>query len=107
MNHELVGCHTVPVDPTASTCPPETVLDEAARIIYGPRQADYGTPSENIGNTAKMWSIILGTKVSARDVLKCMIAVKLSRDRTHEKRDNMVDICGWAALSELIGDKHE
>ncbi len=82
----------------------ETVLDEAARIIHGPRQADYGDPSENQANTAKMWSVILGTEVSARDVLKCMIAVKLCRDGQKEKRDNMVDICGWAALSDLIGD---
>jgi len=86
------------------TCPPETILEEAGRIINGPRRATYGHPRDNIKHTAQMWSIIMKKEVTERDVINCMIALKLCRDVQCEKRDNMVDICGYCAISELIGD---
>lgn len=76
------------------------VLDTAKETICGPRQADYGHPRENLGDVAALWSAILPVSrpLTPRDVCKAMIAMKLSRDKTRNKFDNVVDIIGYAAL---------
>lgn len=90
---------------------PSALPNAAARLtgaldtICGPRQSEYGHPRDNIGAVAKLWSIIIGHEVSARQVCKMMIALKLARDVTAEakdesraKEDNEVDIIGYTAL---------
>jgi hypothetical protein len=82
------------------------VLDEAKEIVSGPRNKDYGAPSENHGCTATMFSAYLsrkmGTpvKVSARDVTMFNILQKISRDANCPSRDNAVDIAGYSANAE-------
>ncbi len=34
-------------------------------------------------------------------VALCMVAVKLAREVHAEKRDNLIDICGWARVAEM------
>ena len=38
----------------------ETILQEAQRLVYGDRQADYGHPHDDYARTARMWEAILG-----------------------------------------------
>lgn len=81
----------------------EDVLSEAHRIIYGDREKTYGTPSKNLATIAEMWNAYLNNDVclSAKDVAAMMVLLKVARlrnDMTH--RDNLVDICGYAALIE-------
>ena len=81
--------------------PPETVLHEAERIIYGDREKTYGHPSKNLEVTANFWGEYLGTKLSAKDVCVMMMLLKIARlrnDITH--RDSLVDTIGYAALME-------
>lgn len=78
-----------------------TVLEEAASVVDGPRQADYGHPSINHARTAMMWSAYLGIPVSSRDVCMLNVLQKVSRDRNRPKRDNPVDIAGWARNAEM------
>lgn len=80
-----------------------TVCDEARAAVYGPRNKDYGSVTDNFGMTAKMWSAILGVSVSAKDVGLCMVALKVSREKFCSKRDNLVDIAGYAATLEKLG----
>jgi hypothetical protein len=83
-----------------------TVLKEAHAIIYGDREKTYGHPSKNLKTIAVMWNAYLnakpgGNEVNAKDVAALMMLVKVARfanDPTH--RDNLVDICGYAALVE-------
>lgn len=74
----------------------QTVLDEAKRLSYGDRNHDYGTPADNHKRTAALWSDYLGIRLTARDVCAFNILQKLSRERYRPKRDNLVDVCGYA-----------
>lgn len=78
------------------------ILQEAESLIYGDRQQDYGTVAEDFGRVAAMWSVILGASVSSEQVGLCMIAVKISRQLHGNKRDNLVDIAGYAGCLEKL-----
>lgn len=71
-------------------------MDEAKRLAYGDRNHDYGTPAENHGRTAALWSEYLGIRLTARDVCAFNILQKLSRERHRAKRDNLIDVAGYA-----------
>lgn len=78
------------------------VLEEAGQIISGPRREAYGPVEQSFGAVACAWSSILGVEVTTRDVALCMIALKVMRDANKPARDNLVDICGYAALAECL-----
>ena len=78
----------------------KSVLTEAEGLVHGERNKDYGAPIEDFTRTARMWSAILGITVRPDQVPLCMIAVKLSRECNRPKRDNMVDIAGYAETCE-------
>lgn len=82
--------------------PEENVLQEAERLVYGPRQACYGHPADDFARTAAMWSVILGTHVEPEQVGLCQIALKISREVNAHKRDNLVDIAGYAGTVALV-----
>lgn len=80
----------------------ESILDEATRITSGSRNDDYGHPYEDFKRIAAMWSAILGHTVHIDKVALCMIAVKISRECNKHKRDNLVDIAGFARCGEIV-----
>jgi len=86
----------------------ESVLDVAKRITAGARHSDYGPPSEDFARTAALWTAILerrlrdGEAVTAMDVPLCMIALKLARQVHRHKRDNLVDIAGYARTASMV-----
>lgn len=71
---------------------------EANEIVGGARRDEYGDAVESFSRVAALWSVILNKQVSPSQVAQCMIALKLSREMNHPKRDNRVDICGYAEL---------
>jgi hypothetical protein len=79
----------------------EDILEEALRITKGDRNASYGPPDQDFQRTAKMWSAIKGVEFEAREVALFMIALKLSRETHQRKRDNFVDIAGYARCGSL------
>ncbi|MCG3174650.1 MAG: hypothetical protein GMKNLPBB_02910 [Myxococcota bacterium] len=91
---------------------PEGILEEAARLTGGSRHNDYGHPRDDFARTALMWNGVLaeklrpGCQITAMDVPLCMIAVKLARQAHRHKRDNLVDIAGYARTAAMIaGDE--
>ena len=82
-------------------------LDEAEKLINGPRAKEYGPAKFNHERIAKIWSVILAREVTAQEVVACMVGVKLARlAETIEHDDSWVDIIGYAALGgEIINDK--
>jgi len=89
-----------------------SVLDTAKRITAGSRRADYGHPADDFARTAAMWTGILadrlceGEAITAMDVPLCLIAVKLARQVHRHKRDNLVDIAGYARTASMVaGDE--
>lgn len=90
----------------------DNVLKEAEKIIYGDREKTYGHPSKNLNTIAVMWKSYLGAStkdladLDAKDVAAMMMLVKVARfanDPTH--RDNLIDICGYAALVERCDER--
>lgn len=79
----------------------EGVLEEAIRITSGDRQASYGPPDQDFARTAAMWSAIKGVEFTPREVAMFMICLKLSRETHQQKRDNWVDIAGYAKCGSL------
>lgn len=81
---------------------------EAHDAVYGDRQADYGHPREDFTRTAILWTGLLqhllaeGAYIEASDIGRCMIAVKLSRDVNAPKRDNRVDMAGYAITLDRL-----
>lgn len=80
----------------------ETVLEEAARITSGDRNASYGPPNQDFQRTADMWTGLFqgklkdGEKFEPQDIAAAMILLKCSRQVHQKKRDNWVDIAGYA-----------
>ena len=84
---------------------PETILEEAQRVVAGPRQDNYGHPLDNFTRIALTWEAILGYPVTAQQVGLCMIGVKLCRQSNRSSRDNLVDVAGYAAALQLAEDE--
>lgn len=81
----------------------ESAACEAHRLVHGTRGADYGHPAEDFRRTGRMWAALLGVEsITAQQVGLCMIALKLSRECHRPKRDNRVDIAGYAETLEMI-----
>lgn len=84
-----------------------TILQEAQCAVYGDRQADYGNVTDNFTATARLWSVVLGKEITADQVGLCMIQVKVARQMFKKKRDNLVDISGYAATIEKMDIEKE
>ena len=77
----------------------QDILDEAARIVTGERQMQYGKPEDNFARIADLWCAYLGgVPITEWDVANMMALLKIARTKGGEvKRDNWVDIAGYAA----------
>ena len=83
---------------------PEGILTEAARIRGGERNADYGDAVENFRRITEIANAITGLELTPAQCCKVMLAVKLARELHNHKRDNLVDLCGYADILNLIED---
>ena len=81
-----------------------TILSEAECIITGDRAEEYGDARVSFERIAHLWSTILEQRVTPLEVIRCMIALKVSRAAGGYHRDSYVDIAGYAALAELFAD---
>ena len=80
----------------------DSILAEAHRLVHSSRGQDYGHPYEDFSRTAKIWSAILGVDVTPEQVALCMIGVKISRECNKPKRDNRIDIAGYAETLDMV-----
>jgi predicted cobalt transporter CbtA len=80
-------------------------LREAAKIISGERNKQYGNPEDNFERTAKIWSVILGTRITNEDVAMMMVGLKVARyaSKSGFQPDTWVDIAGYAACGYEVG----
>ena len=86
---------------------PETILEEAQRLVHGDRGDDYGHPFDDFSKTAKIWEGLLGCEVSPEQVALCMIGVKMSRQVNKPKRDNVVDMAGYAETLQMVVERRQ
>jgi hypothetical protein len=74
------------------------ILDEAARIVTGERQNQYGSAENSFALIGGLWGDYLGMYISPRDVALMMILLKVAREKGGKgKADNWIDIAGYAA----------
>ena len=80
-------------------------LREAAKIISGDRDIQYGGPEENFTRIAKIWSVILGITVSQEDVAMMMVGLKVARyaSKSGFQGDTWIDIAGYAGCGYEVG----
>lgn len=82
------------------------ILESAIAVTKGPRAQDYGDVKTDWNRVAALASALMGCRMRASDCAKVLIAVKLSRESHSHKRDNLVDLAGYAwVLSVLEGDE--
>ena len=77
----------------------DTILGEASQLVYGDRQDDYGSPEDNFGRIARLWSVVLGFEVEMWQVALCMNQVKVARlVNQPAKIDSWIDGAAYMAL---------
>jgi hypothetical protein len=83
----------------------ETLLEEAARLTSGDRNASYGAPHTNLTHMAGMASAYLSGKyglsvdLNAEDMAWIMVMAKISRTVATLKDDNYVDAAAYSAIA--------
>ena len=86
-----------------------TLLQEADKIAGEDRSRDYGHPYDNCARIAAMWNTQLAPKlttdITVREVALMMIALKLAREINSPKRDNLVDIAGYAKCADMVDER--
>ena len=74
-------------------------LNQAAELLHGDRQEDYGTPERSLARVSELWSVTLGFPVSPRQVALCMAQLKMARLISNPNHiDSWVDLAGYAGL---------
>lgn len=71
-------------------------------LVKGERQNAYGDPDVSFNRIAKLWTAHLGTEVTKRDVALMMILMKVSREKSNHKADNLDDIEGYVYCARIL-----
>lgn len=85
--------------------------EEALDLICGPRMEFYGPPQENLQDIADTWTpyvkraLDVKGRLDSTDVTMLMVLLKAIRQVRGYHRDSSVDICGYAALAEVLNDQ--
>lgn len=86
---------------------PKSILAEAAEIRGGNRAADYGDAVECFKLIAEIATLLIGVKITPEECCIVQMALKLARERYKHKRDNLVDLCGYADILYLIRESED
>lgn len=80
-------------------------LRNAAAIVSGERDEQYGSPEDNFLRIAKIWSVILKQEISQEDVAMMMVGLKIARyaNKSGFYGDTWVDIAGYASCGYEVG----
>jgi hypothetical protein len=89
----------------------ESILQEAQRLTHGDRNKDYGHPLDDYTRTAALVSALLAHKLTSpltpSEAAMIQCCVKLSRQVHKPKRDNMVDLAGYAWVAQECLDEEK
>ena len=83
----------------------EEILDAAKRCVCGDREQDYGSPEQNFGLIADLWSVYTGHNFTPVDVAMMMAMLKMARVKNGGTIDCFVDGCGYFACGGEIFDR--
>lgn len=87
----------------------ESILQEAQRLITGPRQATYAHPYDDYSKVIEIFKALTGVQLSLEQALMFMVSVKFARLRTNLAqgkfhRDSAVDAVGYMGCLEMVVD---
>lgn len=90
---------------TQNVLPRVEALRQAASIVAGDRDAQYGSPEENFERIARVWSVITKYNFTHEDVAMMMVGLKLARygSKSGFQPDTWVDIAGYAGCGYEVG----
>lgn len=81
----------------------DEVLYQALELINNSRESAYGSPEENLGYIAELWSGYTGVPLRAHDVAIMMALLKIARLKNGPYNiDSWVDLAGYAALGAEV-----
>mgnify|MGYP003114831871 FL=1 len=78
------------------------ILKTALNLTTKDRHDDYGDCNIELDRVATMWSVIFQTDITPNQVALAMIALKITRQMHANKRDNWVDIAGYARIGDIV-----
>lgn len=82
------------------------ILIEADSLVGGDRGADYGHPLDDFSKVVGMAMALWGRgPQTAEEHGIYMMLVKIARQANRPKRDNMVDVAGYAATVQMCIDE--
>jgi hypothetical protein len=82
------------------------ILSTADQCISHDRHATYGSAEDSLGAIAALWSADLRIKITAVDVARLMVLMKMARAKTnYAHTDSWVDAAGYAALAGEMATK--
>jgi Domain of unknown function (DUF6378) len=81
-----------------------TILEEAAKLTSEDRHQDYGDPDIENQKIAVGWGVIFMEGITADKIPLAMIWLKTVRELNKHKRDNLVDIAGYARTREMMDE---
>jgi hypothetical protein len=86
----------------------QSIYEIADSLVSSDRQEDYGHPFDNFSDIGRVWGMQLGLPdIPPETVGLMMVGVKLSREKFHPKRDNLIDICGYAKTIDMVKQKRK
>ena len=89
----------------------EYILREAARIVCGDRNEQYGEPEDSFRAIAEFWETYVRERcvsnganvcIEPQDVAMMMVLLKVARTFCATKADTYIDIAGYAACAAEI-----
>jgi hypothetical protein len=80
----------------------ETVLQEAERLLSSDREESYGPAPADAARFAAIAAAATGLDIRPEHYPVLMICVKLARQGHAHKRDNLVDIAGYASIAQEV-----
>ena len=91
--------------PTDTPTTRAEILDAAKKIVTGEREKQYGSPEDNFGVIARLWSAYEGREFTPVVVAMMMTLLKVARIKTGQyKADSYIDACGYlACAAEIAG----
>ena len=88
-----------------------SIFEKATKIVGTDRSEDYGDPIDMCEHIASLWSAYLKTPeespLKASDVSMMMILMKVAREKHNHKEDNLIDIMGYAAITDTINNREK
>lgn len=87
------------------------ILEQANKIVNGrseEKERMYGNFDDSMDKAAELFNSMTGLKLTAIEMFKALISLKLSRESFNHKEDNLLDAVAYiGALNNYINNKNK